>query len=202
LSPKIRYSNEEIIDAAFELVDEGGWAKMTAKNIAKKLNCSVQPLYREFKSLDEIKREVVKRIIEISDEYSKVKHSEIVLISLTLAGVHFAMDHPKLSKATYELEKEYYPDFTKVQEDVFEKICNDPYMKEFSEKEVFYLYLHAFIYSHGLSDLLYMGHLLSYPRENLLHIAQEAIESILEKAKRKHKDDVEEKVLAEVSEST
>ncbi len=185
MSPKIRFSNEGIIDAAFELVDEGGWDKMTAKNIAKKLNCSVQPLYREFKSLNEIKREVVTRIINLSSEYSQVKHSEIVLINLTLAGVHFAMDHPKLSKATYELEKDYQPDFTKVQEDIFEEILNDPYMKEFTEKEVFYLYLNVFIYTHGLSDLLYMGHLSTYPRENLLGIAQETVESLLERAKRK-----------------
>ena len=199
LSPKIRFSNEEIIEAAFALVDEGGWEKMTAKNIAKKLNCSVQPLYREYKSLNEIKDEVVKRIIAISNEYTSVKHSEIVLISMTLAGVHFAIDHPNLIQASYDLEGSKYPEFTKTHEETFEAIRKDPHLKEFTEIEAFYLYLHVLVYSHGLSDFIYRGYLVSYPREKLVEIAQEAVEAILEKAKRKKANEVEEKVDADVN---
>lgn len=46
---------EEIVDAAVEVLREGGAAAINARSVAKKLGCSTQPIYLSFRSMDELK---------------------------------------------------------------------------------------------------------------------------------------------------
>lgn len=58
MPPKVRYKKEEIIRAAVEVVRRGGFNTLNARAIALELGCSTQPLYRELRNMDEIKKAV------------------------------------------------------------------------------------------------------------------------------------------------
>ena len=56
---------KEMIDvAAFELVRKEGVEALSARNIAKELNCSTQPIYNTYEGMDEIRRITVDRVID------------------------------------------------------------------------------------------------------------------------------------------
>ena len=45
MSAKKRISKDEIIDAAVEVLRDGGFSAVNARSVAKKLGCSTQPIY-------------------------------------------------------------------------------------------------------------------------------------------------------------
>ena len=58
-----RISRDEIIDAAVEVLRDGGFSAVNARSVAKKLGCSAQPIYLSFKSMDELKTALTERAI-------------------------------------------------------------------------------------------------------------------------------------------
>ena len=56
MARKKTITHDQILNAAYDLVVEQGFKSFTARNIAKKMNCSTQPIYLEFKNMAELKR--------------------------------------------------------------------------------------------------------------------------------------------------
>ena len=52
----------QILNAAYEVVRTEGFGGFTARNIAKKMKCSTQPIYLEFKNMDDLKNELFEKI--------------------------------------------------------------------------------------------------------------------------------------------
>ena len=49
-----KVSKDEIIDAAVEVLRDGGFSAVNARSVARKLGCSTQPIYFSFQSMDEL----------------------------------------------------------------------------------------------------------------------------------------------------
>ena len=68
MARKCAYTKEMILEAAIKLFKKEGSDAITAKNIAKELNCSVAPIYSVYLSLDDLKKdlafEIEKSILE------------------------------------------------------------------------------------------------------------------------------------------
>ena len=60
-----KVSKEEIVDAAVEVLRQGGYSAVNARSVAKKLGCSTQPIYFSFKGMDELKTALTERAIEM-----------------------------------------------------------------------------------------------------------------------------------------
>ena len=54
MARKGAYTKEMILEAAIKLFKKEGSDAITAKNIAKELNCSVAPIYSVYLSLDKL----------------------------------------------------------------------------------------------------------------------------------------------------
>ena len=68
MARKCAYTKEMILEATIKLFKKEGSDAITAKNIAKELNCSVAPIYSVYLSLDDLKKdlafEIEKNILE------------------------------------------------------------------------------------------------------------------------------------------
>lgn len=64
MARKSIYTKEMILDSAIKIFKREGSEAVTAKNIAKELNCSVAPIYSVYMSLDDLKRDLSKCIEE------------------------------------------------------------------------------------------------------------------------------------------
>ena len=68
MARKCAYTKEMILEVAIKLFKKEGSDAITAKNIAKELNCSVAPIYSVYLSLDDLKKdlafEIEKGILE------------------------------------------------------------------------------------------------------------------------------------------
>lgn len=175
MPPKIRFTNDEIILAAFDLVKEGGWDSFTAIKIAKRLKCSVQPLYREFKSLNEIKREVVKKIIDLSTVYTLKHYSSDIMENIVIGGLMFVWDNPRLQQAVWGLGSEFGDLMTESHQDTFQLLRDDPAYRNVSTNRLSIWYQHAMFYCHGLAALICSGAFQGVPKDEVVLVIKEGI---------------------------
>ena len=97
---KAKIDKQMILEAAYELLDEGGIEAVAIKSIAAKLNCSTQPVSWHFGSMTELKKELYyyaadKLYAELPAKMAGKPAFEAFFIS----GVHYisgACDHPNV----------------------------------------------------------------------------------------------------------
>ena len=59
---KIKISKDIILDAAFEMVRKDGKEKLSNRELANKLNCSIRPIYYQFENVEEMQKELYLKI--------------------------------------------------------------------------------------------------------------------------------------------
>jgi len=97
---KTKITREMILQAAYELLDEAGIGAVAIKSIARKLNCSTQPISWQFGSMLELKKELYSyagnRVFAALP--GKMKGQD-PLIAFFISGVYYisvACDHPNI----------------------------------------------------------------------------------------------------------
>lgn len=96
MPPQKRIFREDILKAAVNLVQEQGPPALSVRNIAKKLNCSTQPIYSEFENMETLRDELTSYIREHylredADSYKQV----------ALSFLHFAQREKNLFQLVY-----------------------------------------------------------------------------------------------------
>ena len=64
MPPKVRVQKEEIIQAALEIVRKNGSENLNARTVAAALNCSTQPVFSNFATMEELQDAVVRAAYE------------------------------------------------------------------------------------------------------------------------------------------
>jgi len=158
LTPKIKFPKEDIIQAGLELIEEKGLVGLTALNIAKALNSSVKPIYSHFESMENLKGEIFKKIIEQMKEYLYKDYGEdLVILNIAIGQILFAWDHMNLYLALYlhkdEKHLKILQDFGQESIDL---IIKDKALEGIPVAPIVGLYLQMSTYMHGFILLLGM----------------------------------------------
>lgn len=104
MPPKAKITKQMIIDAAFEIIRELGVESVNARTLAKRLECSTQPVMYHFSSVEEIKREAYKK----ADEYHSrclmdIRECEYEpMVQIGLSYVRFAATEKNLFKFLFQ----------------------------------------------------------------------------------------------------
>lgn len=104
MPPKIKVTKEEIIKTTVELVRENGQNAINARAIASSLNCSTQPIFSNFESMEELEQATILSAYEIylnfikseveSEKYPKYK-------AFGMAYIRFAKEEKELFKLLF-----------------------------------------------------------------------------------------------------
>ena len=54
MPPKVKISKEDIVNTALELIKNG--EEINARSLAIRLNCSTQPIFSNFKTMEDLKK--------------------------------------------------------------------------------------------------------------------------------------------------
>lgn len=90
----IRIQREHIIKGSYQLIIEQGFSKFNARNVAKQINCSTQPIYREFENMTNFKMIMVRRVIAKYKDFLEDQNPSTV-DQLTRFIVDYATDYPE-----------------------------------------------------------------------------------------------------------
>ena len=104
MPPKVKVSVEEIINGAVELVQREGADALNARALAGVLDCSTQPIFSNFRSMDEVKEAVLERAISICNDYT-TREVESGIYSVYkasgMAYIRFAKEECELFKLLF-----------------------------------------------------------------------------------------------------
>lgn len=155
MAPKIKIRKEEITQKAFEIVASEGINALTAKSLAKKLNCSTQPIFWWYSNMEE----VISIVIEMAQTlFSEYLHREIEGVNTFKAiGINyitFAMEQKNLFKLLYMSEKV-------LSEDIMSDDKNMPFVLEairqdssISQEQAQKLFREMWLFSHGIATMI------------------------------------------------
>lgn len=140
-----------IIDAGFEIFRKEGFDAVTARAIAKKINCSTQPIYFEYKSMVDLKNELIERVVELQvrlfEKLMEENSGDMTFRVYGTALLKFAQEEPFLYRQIYLEDGSFGKKVDILREEILLKIIDSEcgYSKETAVdfKNFMQVYLHG-----------------------------------------------------------
>lgn len=162
MPPKAKFSREEIVEAALNLVREEGFQALTARALGARLGSSARPIFTVFQSMEEVQQAVIRTAKALYAEYvSRGLAEDMPFKGVGTQYILFAVKEPKLFQLLFMSERTDVPDLSTVLpriDDNYEKILlsvRESYGISAASAER--LYQHLWIYTHGIASLCATG---------------------------------------------
>lgn len=154
----IKISKQMILDAAFEIAREKGVDQISNRELAKILNCSIRPIYYQFKNVEELNKELNEKIGEYFFNYliNNVIEGIPKYKQIGINYIKFAKNEPKLytylfmSSTKSGIDKfigKGDSDF-----EILEKIIKKS--TDLKHDEIMTFHMKMWIFTHGLASLI------------------------------------------------
>lgn len=152
-----KISKEAIIDAAVDVLREGGAAAINARSVAKKLGCSTQPIYLSFQNMDDLKAAMTQRAIALHTRHVRNSNSDTQYSCYGMGFVKFAAEERHLFRWLYLDGEQFgpYRDDVLLPEIIAAMVNEYGYTEEVARK----LHQDMTYYSYGMAILANTGHL-------------------------------------------
>ena len=162
MPPKPKFTKEEIVAAALELVSEKGIEALTARELGARLGSSARPIFTVFNSMEEVQVEVRAAALKRFESYAeKAMHYTPVFKQVGMQMILFAIEEPKLYQLVYMSENAGATDFEGTVDRLGDvaQLCVDVIQRDYSlsEKDAKALFEHVWIYTFGIGALCATG---------------------------------------------
>ena len=85
------YTRDYILKSAYELVEKEGFGNFTARNVAKKMGVSTQPIYLEFENMQDLKDTLIDEIFtELKQKVFVQEHTGNKLVDVCINYIDFS----------------------------------------------------------------------------------------------------------------
>ena len=158
---KIRISKDMILDAAFEIVRQDGMEKLSNRELAKKLKCSIRPIYYQFENVEEMQKEL----------YIKIEqYFYIFLLDNMIEGIpqykQIGINYIRFAKREKQLFQTLFMNSTGLTPDAFVSKDGEDYKEieklikistNLKEEEIKDFHTKMWIFCHGIATLVASG---------------------------------------------
>ena len=154
---KIRISKDMILDAAFEIVRQDGMEKLSNREVANRLKCSIRPIYYQFKNVEELNKELYKKIERYFYEFlidNMIKDVPLYK-QIGINYIKFAIAENNLFKFLFMTEIKNEPlAFITTDEKGFEEVVKAIKIStKLSDKDIKSFHIKMWIFAHGIATL-------------------------------------------------
>ena len=161
MPPRVRFSREDVLNAAFEIVRESGMDALNARSVAARVGSSTQPLFRVFSGMDEIRSAVTDMAQSRFDEYIKAAQAgDMPVYKKTgLAYIRFAREEKQLYRLLFmrERQDETEETISRQTADYVRNAGMESTGLESADMDRFHM--HMWVYVHGLATMISTGYM-------------------------------------------
>jgi len=165
MPPKQRFSKEEVLNTAFKLVREKGVESLNARNVAKMLDSSTQPIFSYYENMADLKADLFLMVKEFHSRYlDKVETEGDLLLNIGMAYIDFAIEEPNLFKLMFMSNGfsgmkigDFFSAFDDGCNKHLENALSDTF--EFKLPEAYPIFIDIWLYAHGIASMLVMNQL-------------------------------------------
>lgn len=102
MAPKNKFTREEMMAAAVQVVRKNGAASLTAKSLAEELGTSTQPVFTCFGTMDTAKAEVYAAVEQMFDNYlAEGLKEKISFFGFGMQYIRFVREEPELYRLLF-----------------------------------------------------------------------------------------------------
>ncbi|OPX83337.1 MAG: Tetracycline repressor protein class H [Pelotomaculum sp. PtaB.Bin104] len=185
MGPKIKFTREQIIDAAFEIAKTEGIDNITMRKIAEKMGSSVAPIYVNFKNTDELIEALIERVISISQQLLIEESTGNPFRDMGSASLRFAMEYSVLFRDLVMKNNNYMKSYDeKMIPALIKEMKKDPELVGFTVDELKTILLKIRIFQLGLSVMAANGLLpKDYQKQDLMDLLSSAANDVIRSAR-------------------
>ena len=156
MPPKIKITKSEIVDTAVDLVRRDGEQAINARSIANVLNCSTQPVFSNFATMNDLREAVKEAANALYETYLETDMTSGKYLPYKASGmayIRFAREEKELFKLLFmrDRSKEEKKDEREAIRPLLEIIQKNLGVKE---EEAFFFHMEMWIYVHGIATMI------------------------------------------------
>lgn len=147
-------TKQDILNAGIQLIRENGIRSVNARSLAKSLSCSTKPLFRIYKNMEELKKDIKKELdIYYNDFMEKNMTNENRLLSQGISYIEFAHSEKMIFSSLFmnmtmagsSLQDIIHAEWNRT------SIENAKALTGLSTKKAEMLFINFWLYSHGIA---------------------------------------------------
>lgn len=159
MPPKVKITKEDIVNAAVAIVREHGSQAINARIIASLLQCSTQPVFSNFATMDDLRLAVVEKADALCQEYilREVGEGKFPVYKASgMAYIRFAKEEKELFKLLYMRDRtnETIPESSKLGDEM-ESVVQSNTGLDKADAKLFHLEMWAYV--HGIAAMVATG---------------------------------------------
>lgn len=157
----LKFSKEDILKIAFDILIEKGSKEITARNLAEKLGSSTISIYSNFSSMGELKNELSKLAKNKLFQKVLINYTDIGLLNIGIGICLFAKEEKALFRAIFMREnssKEFQDELVNnLRSLVFDSFRNGSSYSFFEDETIEWMLKKGWWYVHGFACLICSG---------------------------------------------
>lgn len=158
--PKQKLTKEIILEAALALLREEGQEHVNARSVAKRIGCSVQPIYSYFVNMDALMNDLYSKARRYLNDYVDV-HADRAQYFGSMGSCHisFAREESRLFRFLFLSPYQRAKGFADVYQKNSRVDATQDIQETFglSQEHAEELYMHMMLYTHGIACILATG---------------------------------------------
>ncbi|WP_062051157.1 TetR/AcrR family transcriptional regulator [Bacillus sp. JCM 19034] len=155
MAPKNKFTKEQIIDCAFHIAKSEGLNSITIRKVAEKLGSSIAPIYVNFDHVEELKKEVIRKLVTVSHELLAEQNSGSPFLDLGMASLVAAEKYPALFTDFIVHSNSYLEEYEgEMEQEVLARIKDDQDLQGLNQEEAMTIFLKMKIFQTGLSIMV------------------------------------------------
>ena len=156
MPPKVKVTKEDILNTAVAIVRDSGAQTLNARAVAAALNCSTQPVFSNFATMEELRLAVIKEAETLCGEYIRreMKKGEFPAYKASgIAYIRFAKEEKELFKFLYMRDRtsEAIPEAITFGDEMESFVQNYTGLDQETAK---LFHLGMWVYVHGLATMV------------------------------------------------
>ena len=160
MAAKKQITKERIVQVATQIVAESGMDGLNMRELAKRCNCSTQPIYLSFANAEELRRAVFKEMAAcydryIFDEIASKRYPEYKATGM--AYVRFAKEQPQFFK--YLFMRNRSGETVSEMATKFQREAERSAQSGVDSDKAMVFHTHMWIYVHGIATMFATGFL-------------------------------------------
>lgn len=161
MPPKAKISKQQILSAAMAIVRERGASALNARELAKSLGCSTQPIFSNYSSMEELKHDLIQAADELYQSYLEQDMESGAYPPYKASGmayIRFAREEKELFKLLFMRDRTG-EDISKGsdQAETFTALIQGN--TGISKDDAYLFHLEMWIYVHGIATMLATSYL-------------------------------------------
>lgn len=147
-------TKQDIINAGIQLIRENGIRSINARSLAKSLSCSTKPLFRIYKNMEELKKDIKKELDNYYNDFmEKNMTNENRLLSQGISYIEFARSEKMIFSSLFmnmtmagsSLQDIIHAEWNRA------SIENAKALTGLSTEKAEMLFINFWLYSHGIA---------------------------------------------------